>query len=276
MTALFIGCAVVFSTVERVWPERARVPYFKRNRWIDWLYWPFTAFFTGNLTRVVTFGVVALIALAIGQRGNAGELEAWLADRSGSFGIGRLPIAAQALIAIAIGDLVDYWNHRLRHTHWLWPFHAIHHAPKTLDWLSSVRMHPVDDLIDNVGVGLVVLAIGTSPAVWLATGPFLFFFNSWLHANVPWRCGWLRYVVATPAFHRWHHAEEFAQRGCNFAGVLPLWDLLFGTYWLPNTQPAHFGPGATVVPKGLVAQLVFPVRETIRRATDESTAPPRS
>jgi len=62
---------------------------------------------------------------------------------------------------IVVGDLVNYWNHRLRHGRLLWPYHAVHHGPRALDWLSSVRMHPVDDLCDNVPVALVVLGLAS-------------------------------------------------------------------------------------------------------------------
>jgi len=263
MTALFVGCAAAFTAAERASPERARAPYFARARLTDWAYWPFSAFVTGNLTRIMTLGAFAAGAIALGYRGPLPALPGWLHARAAA-GLGGWPVAAQLAVALVVGDLVNYWNHRLRHTRWLWPFHAVHHGPRTLDWLSSVRMHPIDDLIDNITVGLVVLGMGISLEAWLLTGPFLFFFNTWLHANVSWRFGWIRYLIATPAFHRWHHAEETAPRACNFAGVLPLWDLVFGTFHLPDQAPRAFGPGATEVPDGLVRQLAFPFVRWLR------------
>jgi sterol desaturase/sphingolipid hydroxylase (fatty acid hydroxylase superfamily) len=259
MAALFVVTGGAFTILERAFPERERAPLFARTRAVDWLYWPFSAFVTGNLTRAFTLGLAVVIAYAAGHRGPIADLPAWVRARSAA-GLGALPLGVQVAIAIAGGDLIDYWNHRLRHTRALWPFHAVHHAPRRLDWLSSVRMHPVDDLCDNVLVGVAVLAAGVSLEAWLLTGPILFFFNAWLHANLPWRLGPLRYVIATPAFHRWHHADESAERSCNFAGVLPVWDLLFGTFHMPEASPRAFGPGATAVPEGLFAQLAFPFR----------------
>ena len=259
MTSLFVVLGLAFSLVERAWPERARAGYFSRARLVDWAYWPFSAFVTGNLTRVLTLGFAGLFALALGHRAPLTQLSLSTAR----WGIGELPVALQLVIAISLGDLVNYWNHRLRHTRILWPFHAVHHSPRELDWLSAVRMHPVDDAIDNVMVGLVVLAIGTRFDVWLATGPCLFFFNVWLHANVRWRFGWLERVIATPAFHRAHHSDDtLAPR--NFAGVLPLWDAIFGTLYLPGRPVESFGPGATPVPRGFFGQLVMPFAQAIR------------
>ena len=59
-------------------------------------------------------------------------------------------------------------------------------------------------------------------------GVILSFYAIFVHANVPWSFGPLRYVIATPAFHRWHHAAEEQGLNHNFAGLFPLFDLLFG------------------------------------------------
>ena len=35
--------------------------------------------------------------------------------------------------------------HRLLHRPLLWRFHAVHHSSTQVDWLSAVRVHPVND-----------------------------------------------------------------------------------------------------------------------------------
>ncbi len=262
MALCFAATGVAFIILERVWPERPRDPYFVRARANDWAWWPMSAFVTGNLTRILVLGLVGAALLSTGYHGELRNLPAWLASRP-SWGIGRLSIPLQVAVVLALGDLVNYWNHRLRHTRLLWPLHSIHHSPTRLDWLSSVRMHPLDDAIDNVLVGAVVLACGARLEVWLATGPFLLFFDAWLHANISWRLGPLEYFLATPAFHRWHHAWERGARACNFAGVLPLWDIVFGTFHLPAVGPSAFGTGDDRVPKDLMGQLAFPFRRRV-------------
>jgi sterol desaturase/sphingolipid hydroxylase (fatty acid hydroxylase superfamily) len=68
----------------------------------------------------------------------------------------------------------------------------------------------------------------------------------------------------SPRFHRWHHTDETEARDKNFAGLLPLWDILFGTYYMPKgRRPFHFGT-STPVPAGLFGQLAFPFRRTLR------------
>lgn len=61
-----------------------------------------------------------------------------------------LPIWIQAPLILLLADLLAYWTHRMFHARWLWPFHAIHHSSTTVDWLSSVRLHPVNDVVARV------------------------------------------------------------------------------------------------------------------------------
>ena len=74
-------------------------------------------------------------------------------------------------------------------------------------------------------------------------------------------------VIVSPRFHRWHHTDEEQARDKNFAGLLPLWDILFGTYYMPKDErPSRFGT-MTPVPNGLFGQIVFPFRSETKSAT---------
>jgi lathosterol oxidase len=80
-----------------------------------------------------------------------------------------------------------------------------------------------------------------------------------IHANVGWRFGPLRWVLATPQYHHWHHAV--APVDVNFAVHLPVIDAIFGTLHLPGDRwPGAYGLAGGPVPDGYLAQLVFPFR----------------
>ncbi len=80
-----------------------------------------------------------------------------------------------------------------------------------------------------------------------------------VHANVRWDFGPLRALIATPRFHRWHHTSQAEGLDKNFAGLLPLWDALFGKYYMPDgRQPEVFGVAGEPVPEGFLAQLAYP------------------
>ncbi len=112
---------------------------------------------------------------------------------------------------------------------------------------------------------MVLAGLGFSPIAVAAYQPFLTLYAIFLHANVRADFGPLQYLIATPAFHRWHHTSEAEGRDKNFAGLLPLWDLLFGTFHMPaGVTPKRFGVDAPPVPKGYWAQLWFPFRSNAR------------
>ena len=80
--------------------------------------------------------------------------------------------------------------------------------------------------------------------------------------------GPLHAVLASPRFHRWHHTSPKEGRDTNFAGLLPLWDILFGTYSMLASQPARFGIH-DAVSTDLLGQLIWPFRRdqlTVNRA----------
>lgn len=173
--------------------------------------------------------------------------------------VGAQPRWLQALEMVVLFDLIGYWTHRLFHTGRLWPFHAIHHSSVDLDWLSAVRIHPMNDLLNRIPAAVAMILIGFSPGVLAGVLPFFGLHAILMHANVDWDFGPLRWVIASPRFHRWHHTSEAEGRDRNFAGLLPVWDLLFGTWYMPRHGPERFGVEEPV-PGTLWGQLIWPFR----------------
>ena len=150
--------------------------------------------------------------------------------------------------------------HRWFHGARLWRFHAVHHSSVDLDWLSAVRLHPVNDVVMRIAGVLPILLLGFAPIAVTGVIPILTLLAILVHANLDWDWGPFRWVIVSPRFHRWHHTSETEARDKNFAGLFPAWDILFGTYHMPkDRRPASFGT-ATPVPAGLLGQLVFPFR----------------
>lgn len=205
------------------------------QRGLDLTYWiVFTPFVTGLLTRLTTLGAFAFLASVVAKPELA--LSYWL----------QLPLA------LLLADLVGYWSHRMRHCGWLWHFHAIHHSPVKLDALAAARMHPIDDMIDNTLVGLVLFCAGFAAEVIFSIGPILFLHIALIHADRDWDFGVLRRILVSPVHHRAHH--EIGE-GKNFAGMFAFIDLIFGTYAAPSGN-SH-GAGEEI-PESLVDHLTWP------------------
>ena len=73
------------------------------------------------------------------------------------------------------------------------------------------------------------------------------------------RLGPLNYVVSGPELHRWHHSEISAESNCNYGNNLILWDMLFGTRWLPaDREVGPLGLRNRAYPLGFLAQMRTP------------------
>lgn len=204
-------------------------------------------------------GLLAAILLLIlfQQELTKPSADAFFNDRA-TF-ISGLPLALQFLSGFLAADFTGYWIHRLFHRRPLWRFHAIHHSSQHLDWLSSVRVHPVNDFITSFLQLFPLVVLGFKPLIFASVGPFFIFYGLLLHSNVPWDFGPFRTVFASPAFHRWHHTSEAHGIDKNFAGLFPIWDLLFGTFYLPHHQPTQFGI-TEPIPSTFWHQLMWPFR----------------
>jgi lathosterol oxidase len=168
------------------------------------------------------------------------------------------PMWLQVLEIMLLADLGQYWIHRAFHRiPALWPFHAVHHSSRMLDWLAGSRLHLVDVLVTRSLILVPLFLLGfAQPALyaWLVIIAFHAIFN---HVNLRFRMRWIEPFLVTPRFHHWHHAVAPVDR--NFAVHFPWLDRLFGTYHMPlDRWPEVLGIASNPVPEGFFAQLAYP------------------
>lgn len=245
---------ILFAVLERRWPWARRGGGRRPGLALDLVYWFFTPLVAKWLTKVVLAVVLVLLALAAGR---GLERETLL---KGFGPLSRQPLWLQVVEVLVAADFIAYWMHRLFHGVTLWKFHAIHHSSEHLDWLAAVRVHPVNDVVTRAAQLVPLFLAGFPPAILAAYAPALHLFALMLHADVDWTFGPFRHVIASPVFHRWHHTREDAAQGKNFAGMFPVWDVLFGTFHMPaGAVPRDFGVD-DAVPASLRGQLIWPFR----------------
>jgi len=258
VTVGFFVLAIVFGALERLFPAVKGRALLRAGTRTDVLYWLSTPLVTKALTRFAVAVAVVALAVAYGARLDRESILRFFTERRTA--VGAQPLWLQTLEVLVLADLLGYATHRLLHASTrLWAIHAVHHSSTELDWLASVRVHPLNDVIPRVAQALVLIPLGFHPLILAAYAPFIGLYALLLHANVPWTFGPLRYVIASPAFHRWHH--ELHTEGKNFAGLFPWIDLALGTFHVPTDRaPERFGIEGSPVPEGFLAQLVYPFR----------------
>ncbi|HTO68877.1 MAG TPA: sterol desaturase family protein [Myxococcota bacterium] len=187
--------------------------------------------------------------------------------------VAALPFWWQVPLVFVLADFLSYWQHRLFHHRALWPIHAVHHSSTQLDWLSSGRFHPLNEIGAQLVYVAPLLACGFHPFTFLVLAPYTTWYVVFLHANVRLDYGPLAYVVASPAFHRWHHTREDEGLDKNFGGILSVWDLAFGTFFLPRGRTATLFGSSEPVPEGFFAQLAYPLRRLLPRPKRSFSSP---
>jgi sterol desaturase/sphingolipid hydroxylase (fatty acid hydroxylase superfamily) len=245
--------SVIFIPIEKMFAQR-RQPIFRAGFGADLGYY----FLNSLLPKLLLILPMSIVAWAVHHIEPSG-LYSWSAN---------LPIRARFLLAIIVGEFGAYWGHRWSHEiPLLWRFHAIHHSAEEIDWLVNTRAHPLDMFFGRF-CGLLPLYVlglaqptGTTvdwvPQLYAVVGTIWSFL---VHANTRWRFGFLERLLATPAFHHWHHTndgEKYINK--NYAAILPCMDLLFGTFYLPKQRlPEKYGIDTPISPS-FAGQLLQPL-----------------
>lgn len=230
-----------------------------------------------NLARALVYLLVAPAIVFWGTQGAPWWPTTW-------------PFAIQVALGFIIWEFGIYWSHRLMHTTDLgWRFHSLHHKLRRLSCVNSGYGHPVNFALTSL-FDLTFLILSGAPAeVMLFTSFLSGSVNFLSHANIDLKMGWLNYIVNTPEVHRWHHVAEKASGARNFGMQLPIWDLVFGTYYCPKDrvpprilghnehQPAGFFQQwlAPFMPKRAATWKAIPEQRMPFRSTDKDVPIPQ-
>jgi sterol desaturase/sphingolipid hydroxylase (fatty acid hydroxylase superfamily) len=237
----FAGCLVVFFFLGRFFGFHPAQPVLRKGFWQD------VAFhFLTPLYAATTYTVLVTLLLSIRFGDDTAALTSFMAHGGGV--VARLPVWLQALLILLLTDIMMYWIHRSFHRRALWRWHAVHHSPQEMDWVTAARFHPINYIPYALLPMALMVTLGFAPAAFILLAPFNIVYSAMVHANLDWTFGPFRYVLASPVFHRWHHSSHQEAYDKNFAPTFPVLDVLFGTFYMPSDKkPLEIGFAA--VPK---------------------------
>ena len=137
-------------------------------------------------------------------------------------------------------DFCYYWFHRLSHeVRILWAAHVNHHSSRRYNLSTALRQSwttPFTSLLFYWPLAL----IGFDPLRILAASAINTLYQFWIHTEIIGRCGPLEWGFNTPSHHRVHHGRNVEYLDRNYAGILIVWDKLFGTFE-PERDAVDYG-----------------------------------
>ncbi|MGI1679910.1 MAG: sterol desaturase family protein [Cellvibrionaceae bacterium] len=156
----------------------------------------------------------------------------------------NFPLVIQLILALVIAEFIAYWVHRAHHSvPLLWRLHSVHHSPGRLYWFNTGRFHLFNALFDILPVFVVLYILGISEKVFMAFLLFTAINAFFQHGNLKITIGPLNWLVSGAELHRWHHSNILEESNHNYGQNLILWDIVFGTRFLPKSplQPSNIG-----------------------------------
>ncbi len=222
-----------------------------RDGWLTDIIYYFSGYFIGHGTTKL------LVVFALLSQGSMPILSSF---------VGQQPLIFQVPTAILIGDLSFYILHRLFHTvPWLWQFHAIHHSSTHIDWLATVRVHPFEQIVTKACQMIPLYWLGFSTETLAIYAIFSSAIAFFIHANIRIKFPILKWIIATPEFHHWHHDRHPQLYAQNLAVQLPILDYIFGTFYMPNQEmPNQYGTDLNIQ-TNYFSHLIYPFNHLLKK-----------
>ena len=142
-------------------------------------------------------------------------------------------------LGLLVADFLYYWEHRIAHeVRLLWTQHAVHHSSRDYNIITAIRFGPFE------GVWALIIHI---PMVFMGFPPEMIFFGqltvlayqTWLHTETIGKLGPVEWIMNTPSHHRVHHGCDRKYLDKNYAGILIVWDRMFGTFQVEEETPNY-------------------------------------
>lgn len=153
--------------------------------------------------------------------------------------------AVWAWVAVfLLEDLTYYWFHRISHERrFWWAAHVNHHSSQHYNLSTALRQTWTGGVAATWALWLPLSLLGFPPAMVAIQKGISLVYQYWIHTEAIRRLpAWFEAVFNTPSHHRVHHARNPRYLDSNYAGILIVWDKLFGTFQPElDEEPCRYG-----------------------------------
>lgn len=138
-------------------------------------------------------------------------------------------------------DFSYYWFHRISHTsRYFWASHVVHHSSMKYNLSTALRQTWTGNLSGAFIFWIWLPLAGFSPIAVMTMQSISLLYQFWIHTEHIKRFpAPIEFLFNTPSHHRVHHGSDIDYLDKNHAGVLIIWDRLFGTFELEKKRPTY-------------------------------------
>jgi sterol desaturase/sphingolipid hydroxylase (fatty acid hydroxylase superfamily) len=145
------------------------------------------------------------------------------------------------VLAFFADDFSYYWFHREAHlVRYFWASHKVHHSSEKYNLATAVRQTWTGNITFSYVFYLWMPIVGFHPIVILVMQQISLLYQYWIHTETigkMWRP--FEYIFNTPSHHRAHHGSDVKYLDKNYAGIMIIWDRMFGTFIEETDRPTY-------------------------------------
>ncbi|MFK5879274.1 MAG: sterol desaturase family protein [Flavobacteriaceae bacterium] len=146
--------------------------------------------------------------------------------------IATIPFAWWSWILILfLDDFAYYWYHRISHkSRIFWASHVVHHSSQEYNLSTALRQTWTGGFYSWI-FWIWLGFIGFHPLMILTQMSISLIYQYWIHTELIKKMPkWFEFIFNTPSHHRVHHGSNPLYLDRNHAGILIIWDRMFGTF----------------------------------------------
>jgi sterol desaturase/sphingolipid hydroxylase (fatty acid hydroxylase superfamily) len=138
-------------------------------------------------------------------------------------------------------DFSYYWFHRVsHHVNWFWASHMVHHSSQRYNLAAALRQTWTGNATGSFLFWAWMPVVGFHPILVLFMQQISLIYQFWIHTEAIQKMpSWFEFIFNTPSHHRVHHGSDLKYLDKNHAGILIIWDRMFGSFQKEEERPNY-------------------------------------